>query len=82
MKLMFDADDIYGGLLKSFVFGAIIALSGCFYGFQTTGGAEGVGVATTKAVVACCVMILVMDYFLAEVIFRLIFPAGAGDEDP
>jgi phospholipid/cholesterol/gamma-HCH transport system permease protein len=75
MKLMFDADDIYGGLLKSFVFGAIIAISGCFYGFQTTGGAEGVGVATTKAVVACCVMILVTDYFLAEVIFRLIFPA-------
>jgi phospholipid/cholesterol/gamma-HCH transport system permease protein len=75
MKLLFDSDDIYGGLLKSVVFGAIIAISGCFFGFQTTGGAEGVGVATTKAVVASCVMILVMDYFLAEVIFRLIFPA-------
>lgn len=75
MKLLFDPDDIYGGLLKSFVFGAIIAISGCFYGFQTRGGAEGVGTATTKAVVASCVMILVMDYFLAEVIFRLIFPA-------
>ena len=75
MKLLFDVDDIYGGLLKSFVFGVIIAVSGCFHGFQTTGGAEGVGVATTKAVVVSCVMILVMDYFLAEVIFRLIFPA-------
>jgi phospholipid/cholesterol/gamma-HCH transport system permease protein len=75
MRLLFDVDDIYGGLIKSFVFGGIIAIQGCFFGFQTTGGAEGVGEATTKAVVASCVMILVMDYFLAEVIFRLIFPA-------
>jgi len=75
MRLLFDTDDVYGGLLKSLVFGGIIAVQGCFFGFQTTGGAEGVGVATTKAVVATCVMILVTDYFLAEVIFRLIFPA-------
>jgi len=75
MRLLFDADDIYGGLFKSIVFGALIAIEGCFYGFQTTGGAEGVGTATTRAVVASCVMILAMDYFLAEVIFRLIFPA-------
>jgi phospholipid/cholesterol/gamma-HCH transport system permease protein len=75
MRLLFDVDDIYGGLLKSFVFGAVIAVSGCFFGFQTSGGAEGVGTATTRAVVASCVMILVLDYFLAEVIFRLIFPA-------
>mgnify|MGYP001024428394 CR=1 FL=1 len=54
-------------------FGVIIAVEGCYYGFQTTGGAEGVGVATTKAVVASCVLILVADYFLAEVIFRIIF---------
>ena len=74
MKLLFDSEDVYGGLLKSMVFGTVIAVEGCFYGFQTTGGAEGVGVATTKAVVASCVMILVLDYFLAEVIFRLIFP--------
>jgi len=75
MRLLFDPDDIYGGLLKSFVFGAVIAVSGCFFGFQTSGGAEGVGTATTRAGVASCVMILVLDYFLAEVIFRLIFPA-------
>jgi phospholipid/cholesterol/gamma-HCH transport system permease protein len=75
MKLLFDPHDIYGGLIKSFVFGAVIALSGCFFGFQASGGAEGVGDATTKAVVASCVMILVADYFLAEVIFRILFPA-------
>ena len=76
MRLLFDPHDIYGGLIKAFVFGALIALSGCFYGFQTTGGAEGVGDATTKAVVASCVMILVADYFLAEVIFRVLFPVA------
>jgi len=73
MRLLFDAHDIYGGLIKSFVFGAGIALSGCYFGFTTAGGAEGVGTATMKAVVACCVMILVADYFLAEVIFRILF---------
>ena len=74
MKLLFDAQDVYGGLLKSFVFGVIIAIQGCFFGFQATGGAEGVGAAATRAVVASCVMILVADYFLAEVIFRILFP--------
>jgi phospholipid/cholesterol/gamma-HCH transport system permease protein len=74
MRVLFDPSDIYGGLIKSFVFGGVIAISGCYHGFQTTGGAEGVGDATTRAVVASCVMILVMDYFLAEVIFRVLFP--------
>ena len=73
MKILFEVNDIYGGLIKSFVFGAIIALSGCYYGFNTTGGAEGVGESTKKAVVASCVGILIMDYFLAEVIFTLLF---------
>ena len=76
MRFMFDPHDVYGGLIKSFVFGAIIAISGCYYGFTTSGGAEGVGTATMKAVVACCVMILVADYFLAEVIFRILFATG------
>lgn len=73
MRLFFNVHDIYGGLIKSFVFGAIIAVMGCYYGFRTEGGAEGVGIATTRAVVASCVMILVSDYFLAEVIFEVIF---------
>ncbi len=74
MRLMFEVNDIYGGLIKAFVFGGVIAISGCFFGFATRGGAEGVGASTRQAVVASCVMILVADYFLAEVIFRLIFP--------
>jgi phospholipid/cholesterol/gamma-HCH transport system permease protein len=73
MRLFFQVQDIYGGLIKSVVFGMIIAVMGCYYGFVTEGGAEGVGQATTRAVVASCVMILISDYFLAEVIFRVIF---------
>jgi phospholipid/cholesterol/gamma-HCH transport system permease protein len=73
MKVLFDVNDIYGGLIKAFVFGGIIALSGCYFGFTTQGGAEGVGASTKKAVVASCILILVSDYFLAEVIFSLIF---------
>jgi len=74
MRIMFTPHDVYGGLIKSVVFGAVIAISGCYFGYTTSGGAEGVGSATTKAVVASSVMILVMDYFLAEVIFRILFP--------
>lgn len=75
LRIMFTPNDVYGGLLKSFVFGGVIAIAGCFFGFSASGGAEGVGSATTKAVVASSVMILVTDYFLAEVIFRVLFPA-------
>jgi phospholipid/cholesterol/gamma-HCH transport system permease protein len=46
---------------------------GCYYGFATEGGAEGVGMATTRAVVASCVLVLISDYVLANVLFRFIF---------
>lgn len=56
------------GLLKTFVFAAIVATTACYMGFKTHGGAEGVGRATTKAVVSSMVMILVSDYFLSAVL--------------
>lgn len=56
--------DVLNGLLKTLVFGAIIGVLGCFYGFRTTGGAEGVGKATTSAVVATLIAILIFDYLL------------------
>lgn len=59
-----DPEDILAGMLKGAVFGAIIAAVGCYRGFHARGGAEGVGAATTRAVVAASVMILVADYFL------------------
>jgi phospholipid/cholesterol/gamma-HCH transport system permease protein len=56
--------DLWNGLAKTFFFGGIIALVACYQGFQTTGGAEGVGKSTTNAVVQASILILISDYFL------------------
>ncbi len=58
--------DIFKGLLKATVFGGIIAHVGCYVGFQTSGGARGIGRATTRAVVMAFVMIMIADYFLTR----------------
>jgi phospholipid/cholesterol/gamma-HCH transport system permease protein len=73
IKLLFHTQDLVGGLMKTFVFGFIIALMGCYNGFETKGGAEGVGIATMKAVVSSCLLILVSNYLLATLIFRILF---------
>jgi phospholipid/cholesterol/gamma-HCH transport system permease protein len=70
LRLYFSMRDVFGGLLKSAVFGMIIATMGCYHGFTTGGGAEGVGRATTRAVVASSLLILVCDYLVATTIFR------------
>ena len=61
--------DVVNGLIKSAVFGLILTLIGCYKGFNTTGGAAGVGRATTQAVVYSSVSILISDYFLTTVMF-------------
>jgi phospholipid/cholesterol/gamma-HCH transport system permease protein len=73
LQLFYKHSDILGGLTKSFVFGGIIAMSGIFNGFHTRGGAEGVGRATMMAVVGSCLSVLVADYFLAIILFQIIF---------
>ncbi len=73
LKQFFFYKDLWSGLIKSFFFGGIIGWMGCYYGFRTEGGAEGVGQATTRAVVASCVLVLISDYVLANVLFRFIF---------
>ena len=70
VRTMLQPDDLYGGLVKTFVFGAIVALVGCQQGLRTTGGAAGVGRATTSAVVISIVLVYVADFFLAAWIFR------------
>lgn len=60
-----DPEDIIGGLIKAAVFGFIIALIGCYRGYNATGGSKGVGQATNRAVVAASVAILIIDYFLS-----------------
>jgi phospholipid/cholesterol/gamma-HCH transport system permease protein len=73
LRTFFEMQDVMGGLIKAFVFGVVIAHAGCFYGMHARGGAEGVGLATTRAVVAACVLILLNDYLMAELLFRVVF---------
>ncbi|MCL2669550.1 MAG: ABC transporter permease, partial [Syntrophaceae bacterium] len=64
-----DINDLYSGLTKAACFGLILSLVGCYKGFNTRGGAEGVGKATTEAVVLASITILVSDYFLTAIMF-------------
>ncbi len=64
-----ELEDIFGGLLKAAVFGVIIALISCYKGFNAQGGAQGVGQATTGAVVIASVLILISDYFMTAMLF-------------
>lgn len=63
--------DVFSGLLKAFVFGAIISLVSCYKGLNSGGGAEGVGRATTEAVVASSISILITNFFLTLFLTRL-----------
>ena len=58
--------DVYTGLIKAAVFGFLISVMGCFYGFRSRGGAQGVGAATRTAVVAAAVAVLAANYFMTS----------------
>jgi phospholipid/cholesterol/gamma-HCH transport system permease protein len=62
-------NDVWSGLIKSAFFGLILTLTGCVRGYYTTGGAEGVGRATTAAVVSASLIILFTDFFLTKLLF-------------
>jgi phospholipid/cholesterol/gamma-HCH transport system permease protein len=64
-----DLEDLYIGLLKACIFGMIIATIGCYQGMNTRGGAEGVGKATTNAVVIGSLLILIANYFTTALLF-------------
>jgi phospholipid/cholesterol/gamma-HCH transport system permease protein len=61
--------DVVSGLVKASVFGFLIALMGCYHGYNSRGGAQGVGEATTAAVVSGSILILAFDYVLTELFF-------------
>ncbi|MGH7066563.1 MAG: MlaE family ABC transporter permease [Acetobacteraceae bacterium] len=61
--------DVASGLIKAAVFGFLIALMGCYNGYASRGGAQGVGRATTTAVVSASILILGFDYVLTQVFF-------------
>ena len=63
------SDDVASGLIKAAVFGFTIALMGCYHGYHSRGGAEGVGTATTYSVVSASIMILLLDSALTSVLF-------------
>jgi len=62
-------NDVWSGLIKAAAFGLILTLTGCVRGYYTTGGAEGVGRATTNAVVSASLIILLSDFFLTKILF-------------
>lgn len=64
-----EVNDFTSGLIKSAVFGLLVAVIGCQKGFYTTGGAEGVGRSTTNAVVIASIAILIADFFLTKLLF-------------
>ncbi|MBF0093291.1 MAG: ABC transporter permease [Alphaproteobacteria bacterium] len=61
--------DVVSGLVKAAVFGFIVALMGCYHGFYSKGGAQGVGTATTNAVVSASILILTFNYAITELFF-------------
>jgi phospholipid/cholesterol/gamma-HCH transport system permease protein len=65
-----EFDDVFSGLIKAAVFGFIIALMGCYHGFNSKGGAQGVGRATTNAVVSASILILAANYVLTSLLFK------------
>lgn len=65
----FQLNDLVGGLVKSVVFGVLIAWVGCYKGLHTGRGAQGVGKATIEAFVVAAILILATDFFLWIVLF-------------
>ena len=68
LKVFFEPWDVQFSMIKSATFGITITSVGCFFGFHTRGGAEGVGIATTRTVVVSSMIILVLDAFWAAVL--------------
>ena len=64
-----ETQDVVSGLVKAAVFGFILTLMGCYQGYHSKGGAQGVGAATTRAVVSASILILVANYMVTELFF-------------
>jgi phospholipid/cholesterol/gamma-HCH transport system permease protein len=72
LKSTFDFlefNDVFSGLVKASIFGFIISLMGCYHGFNSNRGAQGVGQATTSAVVSASILILIFNYVITELFF-------------
>lgn len=69
VRLNYIPITLYGGLIKAMTFGLTLTMMGCFYGLRAKGGAEGVGDATTKAVISSTILILFLDYVVSRLVF-------------
>ena len=65
-------NDFIMGLTKPFVFGGLISITACYFGLNTTGGTEGVGIATTRTVVVSSILILIVDYFITQILLSVL----------
>jgi phospholipid/cholesterol/gamma-HCH transport system permease protein len=65
-------NDFVQGLSKPFVFGGLISITACYFGLGTTGGTEGVGQATTRTVVTSSILILIVDYFITQLLLSVL----------
>ena len=61
-------EDLFMGIVKATVFGFLISAISCRHGFHAKGGAKGVGLATTRAVVETCVIVLIVNYWLTQLL--------------
>ncbi|MFP4162895.1 MAG: MlaE family ABC transporter permease [Chitinispirillaceae bacterium] len=68
VRILFKVQDVVVCVTKSFMFGLVISLAGCYYGYYAKGGAVGVGASTKKAVVAAMVMVLISNLILVNVL--------------
>lgn len=64
-----QVQDVVSGLVKAAMFGFLVTLMGCYHGYHSRGGAQGVGTATTNAVVSASILILCFNYFITELFF-------------
>jgi phospholipid/cholesterol/gamma-HCH transport system permease protein len=62
-----EYNDIVQGLLKPFIFAIVLSLVGCYYGMMTTGGTQGVGRATTQAVVVASVWVVILTFLIGRI---------------
>jgi phospholipid/cholesterol/gamma-HCH transport system permease protein len=70
--LRYIPNDFIQGLSKPLVFGAIISITACYFGLGTTGGTEGVGQSTTRTVVTSSILILIVDYFITQLLLSVL----------
>jgi phospholipid/cholesterol/gamma-HCH transport system permease protein len=72
VKDLVEPNDVIQGEIKSVIFGLVVILVGCYQGFHASGGGRGVGLGTTRAVVIASVSVLVMDYFLSDILLQVL----------